>query len=237
MGNADKARRTEWARTLLLTVSAPPASAYIGAMSDMGAAPTRWSTLAGRDAAAYQRRFDELAEQGVSVHGEADLVASLTPPKGRILDAGCGTGRVSAELTRRGYRVVGVDADASMVSVARRRDPGTRYLVQDLSELFLRSQTFDVVVLAGNVVPLLAPGTLEEVMRRVAAHVHPGGMVVAGFGLDAEHLPPGCPVTRLRAYETACELAGLKPVLRYGTWDREPWTEDTGYIVAIHHPR
>lgn len=206
-------------------------------MSDMGAAPTRWSMIAGTDAAGYQRHFDDLAAQGGSVHGEADLVASLAPPTGRLLDAGCGTGRVSSELARRGYRVVGVDADPAMIEVARERDHGIQYVIADLSSLFLRSQTFDVVFLAGNVVPLLAPGSLEEVMRRVAAHVHPGGMVVAGFGLDAEHLPAGCPVTRLSTYETACDLAGLKPVLRYGTWDREPWTEDTGYVVAVHHPR
>lgn len=195
---------------------------------------TRWRELSDGDAAAYQRRFDELASSGRDVHGEADLVASLAPPRARVLDAGCGTGRVATELTRRGFTCVGVDVEPEMVAVARERDPDTVFEVQDLTELYLRSQSFDLVVLAGNVVPLLAEGTLPEVMRRVAGHVHPRGLVVAGFGLDAAHLPPGCPVTPVEAYDRACGAAGLEPVLRFGSWERERWTPGTGYVVAVH---
>ena len=41
----------------------------------------------------------------------------------RVLDAGCGTGRVAIELARRGIEVVGVDADPDMLERARRRAP------------------------------------------------------------------------------------------------------------------
>lgn len=197
---------------------------------------TRWATLADGGAVgaeAYQRRFDTLAATGRDVHGEADLVARLVDPPARVLDAGCGTGRVSAELTRRGYRCVGVDAHADMVAVARRRDHGSTYVVGDLSRLDL-TEAFDLVVMAGNVVPLLAPGTLSATMRRIADHVIPLGLVVAGFGLDADHLPPGCPVTGVDAYDRACAAAGLQPVRRYATWERERWSAGAGYVVTIH---
>ena len=49
---------------------------------------------------AYDARFAELAEAGHHVHGEADLVASLVEGR-RIVDAGCGTGRVGIELAAR----------------------------------------------------------------------------------------------------------------------------------------
>ncbi len=69
-------------------------------------------------AAAYQRRFDDLEASGLDVHGEARLVASLVSPPARVLDAGCGTGRVATALARFGYRCTGVDADLEMMRVA-----------------------------------------------------------------------------------------------------------------------
>ena len=54
----------------------------------------------------YQRRFDELAAAGNNVHGEVDFLMQLDPE--RVLDAGCGTGRVAIELARRGVAVPAV---------------------------------------------------------------------------------------------------------------------------------
>ena len=197
---------------------------------------TRWSEVSGGigAATAYQRHFDEMARQGLDVHGEAALVESLVPPPARILDAGCGTGRVATQLTALGYHCVGVDADADMIAVAEKRDPSTVWVQQDLSRLQLRSQAFDLAILAGNVIPLLAPGTLLAAVERIAAHVQPGGLVVAGFGLDAAHLPPGIPVTPLADYDRACTVAGLSFLRRHSTWDRQPWRPDSTYVVSIH---
>ena len=213
-----------------------PVEAYADGVSDQPFPRTRWSEVAGipGHAAAYQQRFDDLASAGTDVHGEARHVVGVVPAPARVLDAGCGTGRVASELTLLGYRVTGVDASAEMVAVATKRDPATRYECQDLADPFLRSQAFDLVLLAGNVIPLLAPGTLDRVMRRIAAHTQAGGTVVAGFGLDAAHLPAGCPVTPLAEYDDACVAAGLAPLLRFGTWDRQRWTPDTGYVVTHH---
>jgi ubiquinone/menaquinone biosynthesis C-methylase UbiE len=197
---------------------------------------TRWSEVSGGPGAAtaYQKRFDDLAASGVDIHGEAVFVASLMAPPVRILDAGCGTGRVAIQLTSLGYHCVGVDADADMVAVAEQRDPGTTWVRQDLSRLQLRSQAFEVAVMAGNVVPLLARGTLLSAVARVAAHLQPGGLLVSGFGLDAAHLPTGCPVTPLADYDRACEVAGLSFLRRYATWERSPWVPGGGYSVSVH---
>jgi len=197
---------------------------------------TRWTEIADGSggAAAYQKRFDDLEARGVDIHGEARLVASLVAPPARVLDAGCGTGRVASALARFGYRCVGVDADLEMVRVARERDRATHFLHADLSELYLRSQAFEAVVLAGNVVPLLAPGTLLRTMERIVAHATLGGVVVAGFGLDEAHLPPGCPVTSLSTYDSACASAGLMLTQRWSRWDMDPWTPPSGYAVSVH---
>ena len=197
---------------------------------------TWWSEVSGGPGAAtaYQQRFDDLAARGMDIHGEAAFVEHLVPAPARVLDAGCGTGRVATQLTTLGYRCVGVDADADMIEVAEQRDPTTVWVRQDLSLLQLRSQAFDLAVLAGNVVPLLAPGTLTAAVARVTAHLKPGGLVVAGFGLDATHLPTGCPVTSLADYDRAAEVAGLSPIARYSTWDRTSWHPDSGYVVRVH---
>jgi hypothetical protein len=124
-----------------------------------------------------------------------------------------------------------------MIGFARERDPASHYIHADLSELYLRSQAFEAIVLAGNVIPLLEPGTLTRVVERLVAHTTPDGLVIAGFGLDAAHLPPGCPVTPLTDYDAACGPAGLTLVERWSTWDRQPWTTDAGYAVSVHRRR
>ena len=60
---------------------------------------TRWSDATGGGGGQdYAARFDALAAAGTDVHGEASLCAALLPPGARVLDAGCGTGRVAIRL-------------------------------------------------------------------------------------------------------------------------------------------
>src|SRR3954462_14984407 len=92
-----------------------------GAMSE---SRSRWADIAGDDAGErYAARFAKLAESGADLHGEARVCAELLPPGARVLDAGCGTGRVAIRLAELGYDCVGVDLDESMLEVARRAAP------------------------------------------------------------------------------------------------------------------
>lgn len=199
---------------------------------------TRWSdatgAATGRD---YAARFDALAASGADVHGEARLCASLVPPGSRVLDAGCGTGRVAIRLEALGYACTGVDVDASMLAVARERAPRLRWVQQDLAGLDLvgaGDPPYDLVVLAGNVVPLVAEGTEPVVVDRVASHLAPGGLLVAGFGLDRAHLPPSAGLLRLDDYDAWCAAAGLRLVRRFGTWEGQPYDDGAGYAVSVH---
>ena len=198
---------------------------------------TRWSRSGGPSGEEYAARFEALAGSGVDVHGEAAFVAGLVPPGSRILDAGCGTGRVAIRLAEQGYECVGVDADESMLAVARAGAPHLTWVRADLARLSTRhlgSAHFDLVVMAGNVVPLLAEGTREDVIAGLTALLRPGGLLVAGFGLDVAHLPPRCPVTTLEQYDAACLVAGLQAVERFSTWDGTPFHPLEGYAVSLH---
>ena len=109
-----------------------------------------------------------MAAAGEAVHGEADFVAGLEPAS--VLDAGCGTGRVAIELARRGIEVVGVDADPDMLERARRRAPELAWVEADLATLDL-GRTFDVVVLAGNVLPFVEPADRAAAVAGCARHL------------------------------------------------------------------
>ncbi|MET9993215.1 class I SAM-dependent methyltransferase [Streptomyces mutabilis] len=197
----------------------------------------RWEQLTGgRSGEEYAARFAELAERGQDVHGEARLCATLVPPGARVLDAGCGTGRVLIQLAQLGYDGVGVDQDASMLAVARRNAPRLTWLQADLADFDPDAagvgSGFDLVVAAGNVFPLLAPGTEPAVAARLAQALRPGGLLVVGFGLDQEHLPVP-PSLTLADYDAHCTEAGLTLTDRFATWDADPY-DGGGYAVSVH---
>jgi len=173
----------------------------------------------------YDQRFQELAQTGVDVHGEASFVKVLG--RRSVLDAGCGTGRVAIELAHRGMEVVGIDADAAMLATARRRAPELDWRLADLTTADLSAESFDVVLLAGNVMIFLAPGTEAAVVANLASALRPGGLLVAGFQLDERGLT-------VEIYDDLCRAGGLSLVQRYATWDREPWRVGGGYAVSTH---
>jgi ubiquinone/menaquinone biosynthesis C-methylase UbiE len=173
----------------------------------------------------YDRRFAEIAASGVDMHGEATFVEALGVRS--VLDAGCGTGRVGIELARRGLEVIGVDADPGMLEAARSKAPELEWLVGDLSTLDLGGRRFDAVVMAGNVMIFVVPGTEGAVLERSAAHLVPGGLVVAGFQL----VPGGLTLER---YDDLAAAAGLTLAERFATWDRDPWVAGGNYAVSVH---
>lgn len=202
-------------------------------------AMSRWNDVTGGVAGAdYAARFARLAATGADVHGEARLCAALVPAGARILDAGCGTGRVAVRLAQLGYRCVGVDLDDSMLAEARRAAPELSWVLADLSRLRLPEGdgTFDLVVAAGNVVPLLAAGTEPAAVARLAAQLRPGGLLVAGFGLDAAHLPLASAPVTLDDYDGWCADAGLTLQRRLATWDGAGY-DGGGYAVNVHRLR
>lgn len=183
---------------------------------------SRWlKETGGTRGPEYEARFRALAEQGAAMHGEADFVTRLLPSGGSVLDAGCGIGRVAVELARRGYDVAGVDNDASMLDVARKHD--LPWFEADLATLDL-GRTFDLVVCAGNVIVYLEPGTEDAVVRRLVAHLSPGGLLVSGWRTDA--------MTR-DTYDELVAEAGLVQVVRHSSWDDDPWRDDADWCVAV----
>lgn len=186
----------------------------------------RWLARDAPRGPAYDQRWSRMAAEGRNVHGEADLVEFLGPRS--VLDAGCGTGRVAVELARRGVEVVGVDLDPAMLAGARDKRPDLTWVEGDLATVDL-GRRFDVVVLAGNVMIFLTPGTEGAVVANLARHVDGGGALVSGFQLQPGRLD-------LASYDEHCRAAGLRFDQRFATWDRQPYAGGD-YAVSVHrHP-
>jgi SAM-dependent methyltransferase len=174
----------------------------------------------------YDKRFEALTSTGHDVHGEAGFVMSLGV--GSVLDAGCGTGRVAIELARRGLDVAGIDLDASMLHRARHKAPELSWDCADLSDPDLDlGRRFDAVVMAGNVMIFVTPGTEGAVLASAVRHLHRPGLVIAGFSLRQDGLG-------VAEYDRLASEADLHLTERWSTWDRSPFGTDDTYAVSVH---
>jgi SAM-dependent methyltransferase len=184
---------------------------------------SRWQRTNAPRGDEYDARWKSLEASGHDPHGEVAFVMRFEPQS--VLDAGCGTGRVAIELAHRGVTAVGVDLDQGMLEAARRKAPQLRWVEADLAGLDLDTR-FDVVVMAGNVMIFVEPGTEAQVVAAMAAHLVPGGRLIAGFQLGQ--------TLDLAGYDAAAAGAGLVPEARYSTWDADPYVADARYAVSVH---
>jgi hypothetical protein len=114
-----------------------------------------------------------------------------------------------------------------MVATARRLAPALTWEQADLATLAL-DRTFDVVVMAGNVLLFTPEGTQSAVVAGCRRHLADGGALVAGFQL-------GRGVT-LEGYDEDCRTVGLALAGRWATWSGEPFDDGSTYAVSLHRP-
>ena len=199
-----------------------------------------WLATRNRTGAEYDAPYAARAAAGHNIHGEANLVTTLlqahfpspmatAPETLHILDAGCGTGRTGIELARRGHQVTGVDLDPIMLEQARAKAPELVWHLADLATVTF-DHHFACIVMAGNVMIFLTPGTEAAVLHNMAAHLAPGGLLVAGF----ESRPPSWSSLTPDRYANLAAAAGLTLVDRWAGWDREPWSADSNYALFVH---
>jgi demethylmenaquinone methyltransferase/2-methoxy-6-polyprenyl-1,4-benzoquinol methylase len=128
-------------------------------------------------------RVNRVISLGLDRRWRARTVESLHLPRGgRVLDLACGTGDLTRDLERDGYRVVGVDLSAGMLRAAHTTAPLAR---GDAAALPFVSESFDGVTCGfalRNFVEL--PGVFAEVARVL----RPGGRFAALDAAIPEHL-------------------------------------------------
>jgi trans-aconitate methyltransferase len=124
--------------------------------------------------------------------------------------------------------VVGVDIDPELIAAAREDHTGPVWIVSDLATLDLAAmgepEPFDAVVVAGNVLAFVAPETETQVLARLAAHLVPDGLVVAGFQTDRYDVT---------SFDLHLTDAGFELEHRFATWDLRPWHADADFAVSV----
>jgi SAM-dependent methyltransferase len=142
--------------------------------------------------------YDLITAHGPSCRGDLEFYFDLIPPCGRVLELGCGTGRVCVALAERGMTVTGVDIAPGMLDRARRKlerlDPSLAAKVDlrqgDMTELEL-GRRFDAVIapfFGFAHLPLGEPR--RAAFRAIAAHLEPEGVAVLHLPLATALVEP-----------------------------------------------
>lgn len=150
---------------------------------------------------------------------DASLMELLPPPKGLTLDVGCGEGRLTRELSARGYDAVGIDSSTALVDEAQAADPAGRYEVASIDALPFAAGAAELAVCV-NVLPHVHD--LQAASVELARVLAPG----ATFLIGTIH-----PVAHAGSYD---EESGELRITDY--WDRELEAVPLGEHT-VHHVR
>ncbi|WP_404291119.1 class I SAM-dependent methyltransferase [Glutamicibacter arilaitensis] len=176
----------------------------------------------------YAQRWRKFVEEGNDIFGEARTIDAMAERGSRILDAGCGTGRIGGWLAEHGHQVVGVDLDEHLISVAREDYPTAQWQAGNLATFTLNdesgaAQKFDLIVCAGNVLTFLAKAERLPALKRLCGHLAPEGRLVVGFGAGRGY--------EFADFESDASEAGLGMQQRYSTWNMHLPADD--FLVAV----
>lgn len=112
------------------------------------------------------------------------LFFSRVPEGGEVLDVCCGSGHVTKELVRRGYRVTGVDNSADLIALAKEQLPGAEFEVQDVRTMQLPKQYEAALSTFDSLNHILTLQDLGSAFRQVHAALKPLGLFVFDMNLD-----------------------------------------------------
>lgn len=106
-----------------------------------------------------------------------ELIEARKPGATSILEVACGTARYTEQLAK-WYAVAGLDISESMLSVAHRRMPETRFHLADMTAFDL-GETFDALVcMFSGIAYVTSIADLDGMIRSSARHLNPGGVLI-----------------------------------------------------------
>lgn len=108
-----------------------------------------------------------------------DLISMLNPKAGeRILDFGCGTGELTAEIAQSGAELVGIDASSEMIKAAQEQFEGINF-IEARGESFIDSKQYDAIFSNATLHWILNP---EAAISAMYSNLKPGGRLLLEMG-------------------------------------------------------
>lgn len=123
-----------------------------------------------------------------------DLVALITkhsPEADSLLDIACGTGAHLRHLAEHFTSVEGLELSQDMLSIARRRNPGTALHHGDMRDFSLDRRFSAITCMFSSIGHMADQGELSRALERFAAHLEPGGVIVVEPWWFPETFTPG----------------------------------------------
>jgi ubiquinone/menaquinone biosynthesis C-methylase UbiE len=168
-----------------------------------------------RQARRYDRVYDERSRAGRVVRARLEAaLRALGDGPGDVLDAGAASGRLAAELERRGWSVTGIDVSPEMIALARERVPRATLEVARLERLPFPDSSFDAAAATGVIEYVDDVGVALRELHRV---LRPGGRAAISF---PDYRAPHNAWRRLLLYPA---VRAVKSVVPFGRPAPQPW--------------
>jgi SAM-dependent methyltransferase len=197
--------------------------------------------------APYDPALYDLVHTGTP--GDVAFYVRMVAGAERVLELGCGSGRVLVAMAEAGCDVTGLELDEGMLEGARARVAGLApeararvTLVQgDMSDFTLDARFDRVVVPFSGLYCLSSPSRAASCLRCVRAHLAPGGLFVFdGYAADEFHArsrPEDYPDDRLEPVAEIVHEGEALTVLEKSTWDRARQRVDATYVYRTRGGR
>lgn len=158
----------------------------------------------------------------------------LLPPAGRILDAGCGSGRDLRAFAKLGYRVTAFDASPALAALAETYagQPVYRARFQDIAW----RESFEGVWACASLLHI-SPAELPDVLRRLASALIPAGVLYASFkygrGEREHHGRRYTDMDEDALYTLLARVSALQPLDVWTTADQRSGRETERWLNAL----
>lgn len=162
---------------------------------------------------------------------DVDFYLGVCDGAEKVLELGCGFGRVLEPLVAAGHDVVGLDNDERLLDLAARRAPGARLVLGDMRTFELEERFERVLIPFSGLWCLLDPADVVACLTRAREHLAPGGYVVFdGYAADGFHAS---------AAEAGSDEPGLVKTIevggrRFDVFEHSYWDPATQRIDAVY---
>jgi SAM-dependent methyltransferase len=161
----------------------------------------------------------EYSEQ-TSNHGDFEYYLSkLKNIKGKVLELGCGTGRLTIPLKKDGINIVGLDQAKAMIQIARKKASQKKlnisFIIGDALS-FSSHAKFRVIIFPYNSITQVAEAHMTKLIRNIKEHLEPEGIFI--FDIDRRtQAPRGAPNVRHSPWSEPLHIKELNVTLRRET--------------------